>query len=563
MTEEPKKPVKRYVFDDISSEYYAEYDEPQVVRAAKKESPRPLETPSAPEPQRTFVPKKEGPRFSIIDTFYFKSEEQSPAEPRAEFHSILHKLLELVQEVLFANTAALFWVNRERQLLAVADKMTNSNVFTKELRLPIGNDVISRIAMSGKPEIISEINPAAEVDVVPYYEAPCGAKSLIGVPIFFRDDVIAVLVADSLTDDGFGRETVPLLGNFTRLFSSILRALTDKYDLGVIKTTFNSLKWLTSELMSKGDVNSILTTIATAISDTVDAEFVSLVSQSDLHSWSVYRVVKRSGNEYVEEGCKVSLSDTLAGKVIRENRSLYMEDLSRVEDHRFNQTEPSGKGSFVAIPVSGLSTCFGVITVESLSPAKFSALEVDGIKQLVNLGAFAAEVNSAYQLLDKFVVFDRITGTLNKKFFLERLEEEIGRVTDLGIKSALVLMGLDRVDDIRNRFSVEGVDYILTDVAETVRGWLKPYDAIGKISAHSFGIILEGFSQHEALAWGEKFRKNLATKVYPIGSRNYMATISVAVLNIDGKNDPSELIITAQKVLQRAHTSGGNIVKIL
>lgn len=562
MNEQPKKPVKRYVFDDISSDYYAEYEEPQVVRAENEIARQPQSSP-APESQRTFVPRKEGPRFSIIDTLYFKPEEQSPAEPRAEFHSILHKILQLVQDVLFANTTALFWVNGERKLLAVADKITNSSAFTKEHRLAIGNDVISRIALSGKPEIISEINPAAEVDVVPYYGTPCGVKSLIGVPIFYQDDVIAVLVADSLTDEGFGRETVPLLGNFTRLFSAILRALADKYDLSVIKTTLNSLKWLTSELMSKTDLNSVLATVATAVSDTVDAEFVALVAQSDLHSWSVSRILKRSGSEYVDEGCKVSLNDTLAGKAIRENRALYMEDLSKVEEHRFSQGEPSGKGSFVAIPFSGFNTCFGAITVESLIPAKFSSLEVDGIKQLVSLGAFVAEVNSAYQLLDKFVVFDRVTGTLNKKFFLERLEEEMGRVADLGIKSALVLMGLDRVDDIRNRFSVDGVDYILSDVAETVRGWLKPYDAIGKVSAHSFGIILEGFSQHEALAWGEKFRKNLATKVYPIGSRNYMATISVAVLNIDGKNEPSELLFTAQKVLQRAHTSGGNVLKIL
>ncbi|HUI31729.1 MAG TPA: GAF domain-containing protein [Candidatus Acidoferrales bacterium] len=557
MNEQPKKPVKRYVFDDLSSQYYAEYDEPQVSQAEK------VSIRQSPESQRTFVPKKEGPRFSIIDTFYFKPDEHAPAEPRAEFHSILHKLLELVQEVLFANTTVLFWVIKERKILAVADKITNSSTFTKELRFPIGNDVISRIALSGKPEIISEINPASEIDVVPYYESPAGVKSLIGVPIFYHEDVIAILAADSLADEGFGRETVPLLGNFTRLFSAVLRALTDKYDLAVTKTAFGSLKWLANELMSKSDLESILTTIVTAVSDTVDAEFVTLVSQSDLYSWTVSRVMKRSGAEYVEEGCKIGLNETLAGKAIRENRPLHMEDLSKVEEHRFTQSEPSGKGSFVAIPISGLHECFGLVTVESLGPAKFSSLEVDGIKQLVNLGALAAEVNSANQLIDNFIVFDKVTRTLNKKFFLERLEEEIGRIADLGIKSVLVLIGLDRVDDIRNRFSNEGVDYILSDVAEIVRGWLKPYDAIGKVSAHSFGVILEGFSQHEALAWGEKFRKNLATKVYQIGSRNYMATISVAVLNIDGKNDPSEFLITAQKVLQRAHTSGGNVVKIL
>jgi hypothetical protein len=149
VNEQQKKPVKRYVFDDISSEYYAVFDEPQVVRS-EKGSPRPPSPPGV-DSQRSFVAKKEGPRFGIIDAFYFKPEEQSPAEPRAEFHSILHKLLELVKEVLFANTAVLFWVDKDRKLLAIADKMTNSSSFTKELRLPIGNDVISRIALSGKP----------------------------------------------------------------------------------------------------------------------------------------------------------------------------------------------------------------------------------------------------------------------------------------------------------------------------------------------------------------------------------------------------------------------------
>ncbi len=559
MTEESKKPVKRFVFDDISSEYYAEYEEPQVEKAV----PAPPHSVAAPELQRSFAPKREGPQFSLIDAFYFKPEEQIPLEPRTEFQSILHKLLELVKEILFANTAVIFWVNKDKNSLAVADKVTTSMAFTANHRLPIGSDVISRIAMSGKPEIISEINSAAEIDVVPYYDTPAGVKSLIGVPIFYRDDVVAVLVADSLGDEGFGRETVPLLGNFTRLVSAVLRALAEKYDLSVIKTTFESLKWLASELTTKSDLSSILTTLTTAVSDTVDAEFVTLVAQGDLYSWLVSRVLKRSSKDYVEEGSKVTLGDTLAGKAIRENRTLYTEDISKVEDHRFNQGEPSGKGCFVAIPISGLSKCYGAITVESVSPSKFSRLEVDGMKQLVNLGAFAAEVSSAYELVDRFIVFDRLTGTLNRKFFMERLDEEIGRAADLGIRSALVLMGLDRIDEIRNRFSAEGLDYILTDVANTVRGWLKPYDAIGKVSGHSFGIILEGFSQHEALAWGEKFRKNLASRVYPIGTRNYMATISVAVLNVDGKNDSSDLIITAQKVLQRAHSSGGNVVKIL
>ncbi len=61
MNEDTKKPVKRYVFDDISSEYYAEYEEPQVVHV-EKDSPRQPQQTQSPEPPRTFVTRKEGPR---------------------------------------------------------------------------------------------------------------------------------------------------------------------------------------------------------------------------------------------------------------------------------------------------------------------------------------------------------------------------------------------------------------------------------------------------------------------------------------------------------------------
>ena len=100
--------------------------------------------------------------------------------PRAEFNILVQRVLSVVKDVHFAHTVALFWVNREKQQLVLESHLSDSGQFMKRRRLPIGTDLVSQIAVSGKPQIVSYVNALGQNDILPYYEYNRSGQNICG-----------------------------------------------------------------------------------------------------------------------------------------------------------------------------------------------------------------------------------------------------------------------------------------------------------------------------------------------------------------------------------------------
>src|SRR5690606_8893169 len=107
---------------------------------------------------------------------------------------------------------------------------------------PLGTDVISQIARSGVPEIITDISPAAERELIAYYTSPANTRSFVGVPVFFRREVVGVLAADSSEENAFDEGAVATLAEYTRLISGLIRGYTEKYDLQLTARTLDAFE---------------------------------------------------------------------------------------------------------------------------------------------------------------------------------------------------------------------------------------------------------------------------------------------------------------------------------
>jgi len=72
----------------------------------------------------------------------------------------------VIRSATNARTAAFLWVNSERQELVVEAKITEAeDEFTSQRKLPMGIDALSQIAREGRPEIITQISPSAEINM--------------------------------------------------------------------------------------------------------------------------------------------------------------------------------------------------------------------------------------------------------------------------------------------------------------------------------------------------------------------------------------------------------------
>ena len=203
--------------------------------------------------------------FHVTDFFDLDSPMlKSDAEPRAEFDFLLGKVLNLIKDVTFAHTVAFFWANRDKGQLVAEAHITECNAFIRRKRFSFGHDLVSKVAETGKPEVLTDVNPVSEAELLPYYDAPAQIKSFAGVPVFFCNSIsstvtqpVAVIVVDSVVDGSFGPETLLLLGQFTKLVSGLIKSYTQKYDLLLDAELLASLQRMQDKLKDDFSVNTI------------------------------------------------------------------------------------------------------------------------------------------------------------------------------------------------------------------------------------------------------------------------------------------------------------------
>ncbi|HZV12174.1 MAG TPA: GAF domain-containing protein, partial [Candidatus Kapabacteria bacterium] len=328
-----------------------------------------------PEPQEQILLTEEKPSHKrkelnvpIGELFDFASEEQHN-EPRNEFDSLLNRVLRTIREIVEAYTVVFFWVDKGSSRLIVEAKLSESDTFATRRKIDFGHDIVSQIASSGLPEVVTEISPNAELDLLGYYEQPNGVRSFAGVPIYFNHDVVAVLTLDAKAEDAYDARTIKVLGHFAKIVSGLIRGYTDKYDLHLSARAVHAVEKLRSALPPHTATSEkIARALLGVAEDVVDWEWASVAMFDNASKdWTLVYIDARRNQPYVESKQKIDLQHSVAGNVIRSGQPMVVNDVS---DHiRFHPDERSyAEGSFLCLPICTPLRSYGALSIEH--PAK-------------------------------------------------------------------------------------------------------------------------------------------------------------------------------------------------
>jgi len=493
-------------------------------------------------------------------------------EPKTEFSFLLQKTLSVIKEVLFANTVSFFWVNREAQQLVVESKLTDSPSFSASRKLPIGSDIVSQIALSGTPEIMSQIAANAERDIVPYYTSLEEIKSFIGVPVFYPHRggehlPIAVIAVDSKADDAYGRETVALLAKFTKMLSAVLKSSTEKYDLmnesGVLKTEMR----FRAKAFGDSEIPNIGNALAEEISTLVPWDALTLILfDAAQKQWVIANVRTRHGHRYVVAKQLLDFHSSIAGKAIKNNTVQNIDDVTKTSEPRFLANEASlgmeRVGSFAAIPIASPNKCYGALTLDCREKNAYGAKEISSVSHLAAMAGIAFELHEANDIIKEFVIIDESTGTASKKYFLQRLSEELHRADDDGSDVSLLLFSISSLNDIAARYGKAGSEAAVARVASILRSSIRTYDIIGRFDQSIFGVMLVKTTSNDAYLWAEKLRSAIASSIVTFEQKTFSVTVTVGICGAAEGMDSNECVSNALQVLEKAKGAGGNIVRV-
>lgn len=179
---------------------------------------------------------------------------------------------------------------------------------------------------------------------------------------------------------------------------------------------------------------------------------------------------------------------------------------------------------------------------------------------LLDLARARAMVQAERETRGQAAIADPLTGLMNRRAFLERLEAEIARTRRGNRPMALALLDVDRLKHINTRYGHAQGDRVLCAVADQARAMLRGMDLAGRLGGTEFAVCLPEVPLAEAVAVLERLRRRLSDLAFPLGGgpeRLLTVTVSIGVTALAPEDaDVSDLINRADRALLGAKDAG-------
>lgn len=490
--------------------------------------------------------------------------------PKSEFSYLVRKVLKVVKEVVFGHTVAVFWVNREKHQLVLDSYVTDSEHFASHRRREIGSDLISQVALTGHPRILNSVNVTGQSETLGYYQTAEPIKSFAAVPVFYPkntvrpEDPVAVMAIDCLGEDAFGSETMLLLGDYAKLLSALIKSYTGKYDLLIDSEVLRSITRMRDQIRLEFSLHTIVRALGEETSRLVAWDYITVILFDESRKeWLIQFVMNRMNDAYVSVSQEIDPQHSLVGSVLQSGIPKIVENTGTIAIPRFYKAERvDSAGGAMIVPINSLTRCYGALVVESKDPKPYSESDIKVIQKLVETASWGFEVFNLTDVVNNFVLLDETTGVANRKYFMERMHEEVNRANDFENDVTLVMISIDAINDHLSRYGKDGFDFVLQNVGRTIKSSVRPYDIVGRFDFNRFAVLLVNTTANDAYLWSEKFRKNIASNIINIEQKSFSVTVSVGVCGAVEDINDLELVENAGHVLTKAIEAGGNVVRV-
>jgi diguanylate cyclase (GGDEF)-like protein len=480
-----------------------------------------------------------------------------------QFSFALEKMLTVIKDAYSAHTAVFFWYNKKKEKLTIEKFVSASPNEIAKRKFDIEDDILSKIVQKGEPELLSDISPAAESDVIRYYDKTQGIRSFVGVPLFYEGSLIAIIAVDAKVGDLFGIETIYSLGRFVRVITMIIQIFEEKHSDSISQQRLKGLLNLIGPETNFDTEAGVLDSMQNALSDLVEWDaFVFVYFKPVEQKFEAFRVNNKTSLKYIGQGLQIDLSGTLVGKAILSGIPVKIDDTAADSYKRFSKSEDlTFDGSFMAIPLIYGTQNFGVLCFESLKKNIYTNSDVKFLNNSVHIISYIIYSHSSQTLIKSLIALDLETRALNLETFKERLSSDLYKAHSLNVPGALALVKIDEFLEQESLFDGDPLPKVLKVVAEAIAKEMTPLNIFGRVDEKLFAVYFFNTDAKNVFIWAEKLRVKIARKPIAIVSKQNTYTVSIGVASTHGKLDTDEVFNNAELALQKAVEKGGNAVR--
>lgn len=131
--------------------------------------------------------------------------------------------------------------------------------------------------------------------------------------------------------------------------------------------------------------------------------------------------------------------------------------------------------------------------------------------------------------LDMLIVRDYLTGLYNRKFFMERLQEELSWSTKYKEPFSIIMLDIDHFKKINDTYGHSCGDEILKQLAHVLLSVLKPQDLVARYGGEEFIILSSNTDSDNAMLIAENLRTSVQNGHFSCGNDKIKLPVSISV----------------------------------
>jgi diguanylate cyclase (GGDEF)-like protein len=188
------------------------------------------------------------------------------------------------------------------------------------------------------------------------------------------------------------------------------------------------------------------------------------------------------------------------------------------------------------------------------------AVNLTGLYLLAFIGASVGrEQRRVRDAAIRLSTVDSLTGLYNRTYFFSELEAEIARGDRSGRAFCLLMLDLDDLKSVNDRFGHIAGDQVLRSVADIVRGGVRKIDVAARYGGDEFVALLPETDPTGGWVLAEKIRFAVAEQGMP--GIDPAPTVSVGVVSYpaDGRSADA-LLVSADRAMYASKRGGKNRV---
>ena len=224
-----------------------------------------------------------------------------------------------------------------------------------------------------------------------------------------------------------------------------------------------------------------------------------------------------------------------------------------------SEGEDSSEANTIAIPITIRGEVEAVICLEDGRYGEEpSSTRIHFLEVVASTAGNALRNVQMFEEMKHLARTDFLTGLPNHRFFQSTLSREVSRTQRHNHTLSLLIIDLDFLKTVNDRFGHPAGDTVIRNVAETIQGTCRDIDFAARYGGEEFVVILPETDLGGAIQVAERIRQSIeATDVGVVGRVTASVGVANHPVNATSKED---LIRVADQALYVAKNGGRNQV---